>query len=223
MMAHTKPGGRVHSTLGGNSAVHDELENLAFTEIVKRRRFGGSQSALVVPAGKGDLALEMARLGSQVTAADNAGSCGELERRALSSGLKDEVRVVVATLDDLQTLPTDPYDIVFCRRGLCSLPYEEACRTVRNLLLRLRIGGKLFLSVLGLHSELGEGYGGRDQMTKQRFAPLAPQMATKYNIDAPVCLYSERDLFLLMLESGASVLRTFTTTHGNVKGVAVRV
>ena len=30
-------------------------------------------------------------------------------------------------------------------------------------------------------------------------------------------------LFMLLLEAGASVLRTMTTTHGNVKGVAVRV
>jgi hypothetical protein len=48
-------------------------------------------------------------------------------------------------------------------------------------------------------------------------------MADKYGIDHPVCLYSERDLFLLLLESGASVLRTLTSTWGNVKGVAVRV
>ena len=48
-------------------------------------------------------------------------------------------------------------------------------------------------------------------------------LADKYGIAEPVCLYSERDLFLLLLESGASVLRTLTTTWGNVKGVAVRV
>ena len=48
-------------------------------------------------------------------------------------------------------------------------------------------------------------------------------MAKKYGIAGPVCLYSERNLFMLLLEAGASVLRTMTTTYGNVKGVAVRV
>lgn len=48
-------------------------------------------------------------------------------------------------------------------------------------------------------------------------------MAEKYGIAGSMCLYSERNLFLLMLDVGASVLRTMTTTYGNVKGVAVRV
>jgi hypothetical protein len=48
-------------------------------------------------------------------------------------------------------------------------------------------------------------------------------MINKYGIKSKVCLYSERNLFLLLLEAGASVLRTLTTTYGNVKAVAVRV
>ena len=35
---------------------------------------------------------------------------------------------------------------------------------------RLRIGGKLYLSVLGLHSELGHGYADAEQPIEQRFA-----------------------------------------------------
>jgi hypothetical protein len=48
-------------------------------------------------------------------------------------------------------------------------------------------------------------------------------MAEKYGIKGEVCLYSERDLFMLLLDAGASVLRTMTTTYGNVKAVAVRI
>ena len=46
---------------------------------------------------------------------------------------------------------------------------------------------------------------------------------SKYGIVGPLCLYTERNLFMLLLEAGASVLRTMTSTYGNVKGVAVRV
>jgi hypothetical protein len=56
-----------------------------------------------------------------------------------------------------------------------------------------------------------------------RFTELSPSVAKKYGITHPVCLYSERNLFMLLLDAGASVLRTLTTTYGNVKGVAVRV
>jgi len=48
-------------------------------------------------------------------------------------------------------------------------------------------------------------------------------MAKKYGLHHPVCLYSERNLFMLLVEAGGSVLRTLTTTYGNVKGIAVRV
>jgi hypothetical protein len=91
------------------------------------------------------------------------------------------------------------------------------------LLLRLRIGGKLYLSILGLHSELGQGYAGAETPIDQRFAPLSPALVKKYGIQGEVCLYTERNLFMLLLEAGASVLRTLTTTYGNVKGIAVRV
>ena len=120
-------------------------------------------------------------------------------------------------------MPGEPFDIIVIRRGLCSMPYEQARQVVRQLLLRLKIGGKLYLSVLGLHSELSEGYTDGEATVDQRFAELSPVLAEKYNIRQPVCLYTERNLFMLLLEAGASVLRTLTTTYGNVKGVAVRV
>ena len=103
------------------------------------------------------------------------------------------------------------------------MPYPEARRIVRRLLLKLKIGGKIYVSVLGLHSELGDGYAGRETLVESRFGDLAAPLAAKYDIAGPVCLYSERNLFMLLLEAGASVLRTLTTTHGSVKGIAVRV
>ena len=109
------------------------------------------------------------------------------------------------------------------RRGLCALPYEEARQVIRQLLLKLRIGGKLYVSIHGLHSELSDGYAGVEHNIEERHTELAPAMAEKYGIAGPICLYSERNLFTLLLEAGASVLRTMTTTYGSVKGVAVRV
>jgi hypothetical protein len=103
------------------------------------------------------------------------------------------------------------------------MPYAQGKALIRELRQQLKIGGKLFITVLGLHSELGENYAGSEQSIYERYSELAPVMAKKYDIRGKVCLYSERDLFLLLLESGASVLRTMTTTWGNVKAVAVRV
>lgn len=213
-----------HTTAVPWETGNDELERLALEETARRQRVDHSVSVLVMPAGRCQLATRFARLGAQVTVADSVERQPEVEGRILASGQRDAIRFLPCSL------PTPPanaelrsYDIIVLRRGLCSQGYAASRQTIRQLMQHLKIGGKLFVSILGLHSELGEGYGGRDQSLYERFSMLSPTMANKYGIDGPVCLYSERDLFLLLLESGASVLRTMTSTWGNVKAVAVRV
>lgn len=202
----------------------DDLERFALEECVKRQRFDHRVSVLVVADPRGETAIKFARLGAQVVVADTEGKARETTGRILAAGLRDEIRVESCSLTDLPAaFAGEPFDIIVLRDGLSALPYAEAQGIVRAFLLKLRIGGKLYLSVLGLHSELGEHYADQDAPIEDRFAPLAQPVAQKYGISHPVCLYTERNLFLLLLAAGASVLRTLTTTYGNVKGVAVRV
>ena len=203
---------------------NDELERYALEECVKRQRLDHRSSVFVTPANRCELAARFARLGASVLIGDAAQEQKTSEGRILAMGLGDLIRFAplnLATLPD--DLSGEPFDIAFVHRDLCAMPYEQARKVVRQLLLKLRIGGKLYLSLLGLHSELGDGYADHGRPVSERHAPLAPAIASKYGITGPVCLYSERDLFMLLLDAGASVLRTLTTTYGNVKGVAVRV
>jgi len=201
-----------------------ELERLALEECVKRQRLDHRVSVLVLPAGNSDLACRFARLGAQVTLGDEPGCCRDIEGRILAAGLRDEIRFAACTPDAIpEDIPGEPFDIIVIRRGLCAMRHEAARHAVRRLLLELRIGGKLYVSVLGLHSELGDGYAAAETPVEERFAELAPAIAAKYGVPGPVCLYTERNLFMLLLAAGASVLRTMTTTYGNVKGIAVRV
>lgn len=202
----------------------DALEHFALEECVKRRRLSPDISALITPASRYETGIKLARLGARVTIADSPDRQRDIEGRILAAGARDEIGFMPSErLDDDGELPGQPYDIILIRRGLCALPYTDACLQVRKLLLKLKIGGKLYVSVLGMHSELSEGYPAGEAPIDQRFSPLAPEVADKYSHHAPVCLYSERNLFMLLLDAGASVLRTLTTTYGNVQGVAVRV
>jgi hypothetical protein len=202
---------------------NDAIQQLALEECAKRQRIDHSVSVLVLPGGQCKLAVRFAQLDAQVTVADVVARQHEIEGRILATGLAN----IHFTPTELPAPPeTDsgaPYDIIVLRRGLCSMPYAQGKVLIRQLMRKLKIGGKLYLSILGLHSELGEGYLGREQSIYERYSQLSPAMARKYDIRNEVCLYSERDLFLLLLESGASVLRTMTTIWGNVKAVAVRV
>ncbi|MDD2885453.1 MAG: class I SAM-dependent methyltransferase [Dechloromonas sp.] len=202
----------------------DELERLALEECIRRQRVDRQINILVLPSGQCELAFKFARLGADVTVADNPALAKSTQGRILAAGLTDRVTFQANQLPSLPPSDDDHlYDLVVLRRGLCSLHYSVARQLIRDLQKKMRIGGRLYISILGLHSELGEGYPGREQSVYERLAPLSPLMAKKYDIDHPVCLYSERDLFLLLLEAGASVLRTSTSTYGNVKAVAGRV
>lgn len=203
---------------------NDELERYALEECLKRQRVDHRTSILIIPARRCDLAKRFARLEGSIVLANEPACRQEIEGRIVAAGIGEHARFAPCCLDDLaDELPGEPFDIIMVHYGMCRLPYAQARRVMRQLLLKLRIGGKIFVSVHGLHSELGDGYSGLEQSIEDRYAPLAPAMAEKYGIAGPMCLYSERNLFLLMLDAGASVLRTMTTTYGNVKGVAVRV
>ena len=203
---------------------NDETERLALEECIKRKRFDQRVSVLITPAGHCELAIKFARLGAQVMVADSADRKDKIAGRILASGLGNDITFLEGDFSNFPTNPAgEPFDIIIVRRGLCSMPYEPARRILRQLLLELKIGGRMYVSILGLHSELGQNYEAGEEPVEQRFSPLAPPLAKKYDINGPVCLYSERNLFMLLLDAGASVLRTLTTTHGNVKAVAVRV
>ena len=202
----------------------DELERLALEECVKRQRIDHRVSVLVISDKHCDLAPRFARLEAEVVLIDQPQFRQEVEGRILASGRREQISYVATELTALpERFAGQPFDIIVVRHGLCGLPYPEARSVIRNLLLRLRIGGKLYVSVLGLHSELSEGYSCAEEDVEDRYCELAPAVVKKYGIKGPVCLYSERNLFMLLLEAGGSVLRTLTTTYGNVKGIAVRV
>lgn len=202
----------------------DELDRFALEECVKRQRVDRQVSVLTLTDKRCEMAIKFARLGAQVVVADTLSHKQEIEGRILAAGMRDEISFAAGALSDLPVdLHGQPFDIIVLGSDLCTLPYDEALRVARQLLFKLKIGGKLYISLLGLHSELSEGYADRELTIDQRFAELSPALAEKYDIRQPVCLYSERNLFALLLEVGASVLRTLTTTYGNVKGIAVRV
>ncbi|MGE5472191.1 MAG: hypothetical protein ACM3X0_15440 [Bacteroidota bacterium] len=212
-----------HSTANPWDPGTDELERHALGECAKRQRLD-RVSVLVMPANHCELAVQFAELGAQVTVSDEASHRQEVEGRILAAGRREEMSFAPCAMPfPPENSPGEPFDIIFVRRSLCNLPYAEARQVVRQLLQQLKIGGKLYVSILGLHSDLSEGYAGKELPIEDRFTTLSPALAKKYGIAHPVCLYSERNLFMLLLEAGASVLRTVTTTYGNVKAIAVRV
>ena len=205
----------------------DELEQLALLEAGKKSRAGAPVAMLQVDCGNALLGLRLAKNGATVLAVDSDPATGlPLKEAALALGVTQNFRYQIWDAShclDTTPLPGAPFDIVACPHSLSHLAYTHAHTLLRRLALMTKIGGKLFISAYGLHSELGEDYAGESERVRDRFSALSPSIADKYGIHQPVCLYSERDLFLLIFEAGLSVVKTFTTTHGNVRAIAVRV
>lgn len=191
-----------------------ELAQWAITEIAKRRRSGESVTVLASGVDTDQQALLMAQAGARVLLLSDGPELGHVDIYQLpSAGLADPEA----------DLPLEPFDIILCQRCLNSLDYEQARRAIRRLMLRLKIGGKLFISLYGIHSELGDNYADGGKLVNERFCPVPEAMARRYRLNGPVCLYSERNLFSLLMEAGCAVIKTSTSALGHVRGIAARV
>ena len=191
-----------------------EVDQWVLAEQGKRQRSGENVTALLIGIGAEEQALRMATAGARVL--------------LLSDGKAPEhVNILQQPASTLSApemvLPLQPFDIICCQRSLCAFPYNEAKQTIRRLLARLKIGGKLFISLYGIHSDLGDHYADGGKLVNDRFAPVDAALAERYELHGPVCLYSERNLFMLLMESGGAVLRTSTSALGHVRGVAAHI
>ena len=178
-------------------------------------------SALDLACGQGGQALRMAAAGALVTAVDQHDHGptiqGEAARRQIW-------RPPVFVRADLCALPVDlpgaPFDAIVCQRAIHYLPYAKAVAALRIWPRYLKPGARIFLSASGLTSELGRGYPHQQQPVIERFAPLAPDMAARHDIQLPVCLYEAMDLVDLLHAAGFGIAEVFRSPFGNIKAVA---
>ncbi len=191
-----------------------ELEQGVLAEMAKRQRSGESVSALLVGVGTETQALRMAEAGARVLL---------LSDQEAIAHINICQRPVALLADETTELPFAPFDIILCQRNFSTLRYDAARVALRQTLRRLKIGGKLFVSLYGIHSDLGDNYPDGGKLVNDRLAPVDPEIGKRYGVTEPVCLYAERNLFSLLMEAGAAVLKTSTSALGHVRGVAARI
>ncbi|MCP5267643.1 MAG: hypothetical protein H6943_01250 [Zoogloeaceae bacterium] len=191
-----------------------ELDQWALTELAKRLRGGESVAVMLIGIGAEDQALRMAEAGAQVLLFSDHEPLGHDRITQLP---------VLSFSETGAEFPLSDFDIILTQRNLARLRYDDARTMVRSLLKRLKIGGKLFISLYGIHSELGDNYPDGSKLVNERLAEIDPRMAAHYGLNEPLCLYSERNLFSLLVESGCAVLKTSTSVLGHVRGIAARI
>lgn len=190
-----------------------ELDQWALDEAARRQRAGEAVTAMLVGTGAEEQAIRLAEIGARVLLLSDR-----------DPGHANIVQRPTAVFDDATAeFPLRPFDFILCQRRLSLLPYAEARARVRSMLGLLRIGGKLFISCYGIHSELGDHYADGEKLVCDRHATVNPELAARYGITGPVCLYSERNLFMLLMEAGGAILKTSSSALGHVRGIAARI
>ena len=122
-----------------------------------------------------------------------------------------------ATLLSQADLPPEIH-LLYSQRFIHYLRYPEAKNLLKLFASRMTRGSMMFISASGMNSELGDGYAGNKSNLEQRFASLSPRMATKHQVEMPVCLYDEKDLERLGMESGFVPTSVLRSPFGNIKG-----
>ena len=85
--------------------------------------------------------------------------------------------------------------------------------------LRTIVQDKLFISVTGMDSAVGENYSGKNLPIVDRFVRLEPAEADIFQIQAPVCLYKKEEFIDLLKKAGWEVEDVWQSAFGNLKAV----
>lgn len=202
-------------------ARHHELSSYVDKEVTALARRGVEPRALFL-----DIADDGALLASTVT---TQGGGIHLGREALECFRPVHDACVCLPSENracrmLPELDTDlNANVVLSCHSISYLPHRQALCFLTQLRRHVTTGGKLFISALGLHSPLGECYRDVEKPVADRFCRIQPPPPEHALKTVSLCLYSERDLFLTLFQAGWTVLRTSTSTDGNVLATAVCV
>ncbi len=192
----------------------DDLDRKAIDRCMQLVARGDIPTAWDLACGAGGQARRMVDAGAHVLASDIV-DFSSIADTNLKFSQVDMLQLTPETLPGQA-----PFDVVVCQRALHYLTAAQAFKALAAIRSSLASDGRLYISVSGLHSELGHEYVGAQKPASERFALLSEAMQEKHSIRSPVCLYAPAEFEALLHMAGFSVVELFTSPFGNVKAVA---
>lgn len=204
-----------------NKIFSDDLKQRLYVETQKQMRFNSHFSILIWTNEHNDFPLDLAQLGAKITWISTAEYIQKINQKTKEKNLKELKESICFLPFSNFKIPNDssknfPYDFIYLGNFINQLTYAAAGYLIEDLMQKLHIGGKIFIFLNGLNNENKKDYPHFKKNVRERFCPFK-------NEHFPVCLYYERDLNLLLLESGLSVLRSQQLKNGNIEIIAVRI
>ena len=113
--------------------------------------------------------------------------------------------------------PERKFSFVSAQRMLHYLKYSEALFFLTKL--RTMNEGKLFISVTGSESAIGNAYPAKGMPITKRFSELEENTQETFSIYEPVCLYSQKEFTELLINAGWEIEKVWTSAFGNHKAI----
>jgi len=193
----------------------DDLDKKILEHLQKNNK----PKVLDLGAGAGGQSLRMCIAGARVWAVDNHDFFEEYEQMRENNNIAEgDLRFIKGDIKNLPSLILDEnfFDVLL-QRTLHYLSYQEALRMLE--FLRLVATDKLFISVTGMESAVGEGYVGKNVEIEKRLFKLLPKPAETFQIYKPVCLYQKMEFIELLEVSGWKIEEIWSSAFGNHKAV----
>jgi len=170
---------------------------------------------LDVGSGAGGQSLRMVEAGAHVTAIDQFDFT---EQFASYDHPVDRLRFVVGNIHQIpELLKGETFDIALCQRTIHHVPYAAALLCLQQLHSVIQV--KLYISVTGSGSLVGETYPGVAQPLAERFCELSSLGKEMFSIVEPVCLYNQTEFIELLESAGWTVDECWESAFGNSKAV----
>jgi SAM-dependent methyltransferase len=196
----------------------DDLDKRVLAWVVAGVAHGQQPTVLDLGCGSGGLAGALAEAGAQVTAVDIADYQTAIDVHNVALPVNAHtIRFVQAAIGDFVAHQAEQFGVVVLQRVLHYLPYDEAVSVLETLRTRTT---RLFLSVTGVESEIGQLHLLQSAPLFERFACLPPEGQATYCLTAPVCVYRVAEFRTLLDEAGWEIEDCWTSDFGNHKAVA---
>ena len=193
----------------------DDLDQLCLEYVLKNQNV----TSIDVGCGMGFHGIRMALLNSKtylvdiLDIKDYIDKINRLVRLSIPiSYIKSDVRKL-----NMNLLPA--IDVLYSQRFIHYLQYSQAIKFLVQINSKIKHGGKLYLSVSGINSELSNGYKCKEKDIRHRFCKLSLENKKKHKIKESVCLYSKEEFSNLISESGFSSIKIWESGFGNIKAI----
>lgn len=166
-------------------------------------------------SGAGGQSLRMATAGALVTAVDQFDFSEQFAAYQLSPDALIFVAGDLRQLSDL--LPDQTFAVALCQRTIHYLPYTEAQTFLQEL--TTIVEDKLYISVTGSFSLVGDTYPFGAVSIERRFGQLSALGQEMFSMVEPVCLYNQAEFTALLQSAGWIVDACWESAFGNIKAV----